>query len=125
MKQLNPEYQCSIDLVIDVIGGKWKVLILWNLNEGVKRFNELKRSLPNITQKMLTQQLRELEEHGLVTRTVYQEVPPKVEYSTTEMGKKLQTTLFEMCKWGDEYAEQNDITMNRCWTSYDFMEKNQ
>lgn len=121
MKQLNPEYQCAIDLVIDVIGGKWKVLILWNLNEGVKRFNELKRSLPNITQKMLTQQLRELEEHGLVERTVYQEVPPKVEYSTTEMGKKLQATLFEMCKWGDEYAEQKGIGMNRCWTTYDFM----
>lgn len=125
MKQLNPEYQCAIDLVIDVIGGKWKVLILWNLNEGVKRFNELKRSLPNITQKMLTQQLRELEEHGLVARTVYQEVPPKVEYSTTEMGKKLQGTLFEMCKWGDEYAEQKGIGMNRCWTTYDFMENDQ
>ncbi|MCA0150687.1 helix-turn-helix transcriptional regulator [Rossellomorea vietnamensis] len=125
MKQLNPEYQCAIDLVIDVIGGKWKVLILWNLNEGVKRFNELKRSLPNITQKMLTQQLRELEEHGLVERTVYQEVPPKVEYSTTEMGKKLQATLFEMCKWGDEYAEQKGIGMNRCWTTYDFMENDQ
>ncbi|TYS89147.1 helix-turn-helix domain-containing protein [Rossellomorea aquimaris] len=122
MKQLHPEYQCSIDLVIDVIGGKWKVLILWNLNEGVKRFNELKRSMPNITQKMLTQQLRELEEHGLVARKVYQEVPPRVEYSTTEMGKKLQMTLFEMCKWGDEYAEQKGIAMNRCWTSYDFME---
>ncbi|WP_061809754.1 winged helix-turn-helix transcriptional regulator [Rossellomorea vietnamensis] len=125
MKQLNPEYQCAIDLVIDVIGGKWKVLILWNLNEGVKRFNELKRSLPNITQKMLTQQLRELEEHGLVERKVYQEVPPKVEYSTTDMGKKLQATLFEMCKWGDEYAEQKGIGMNRCWTTYDFMENDQ
>ncbi|XXM70928.1 winged helix-turn-helix transcriptional regulator [Lysinibacillus sphaericus] len=123
MKELNSEYQCAIDLVIDVIGGKWKVLILWNLNEGEKRFNELKRSLPNITQKMLTQQLRELEEHGLVSRRVYQEVPPRVEYSTTEMGKKLQTTLFEMCQWGDEYAEQKGITMNRCWTSYDFMDK--
>ena len=125
MKQLNPEYQCAIDLVIDVIGGKWKVLILWNLNEGVKRFNELKRSLPNITQKMLTQQLRELEEHGLVERKVYQEVPPKVEYSTTDMGKKLQATLCEMCKWGDEYAEQKGIGMNRCWTTYDFMENDQ
>ncbi|MEL3972549.1 helix-turn-helix domain-containing protein [Rossellomorea oryzaecorticis] len=123
MKDLNSEYQCAIDLVIDVIGGKWKVLILWNLNEGVKRFNELKRSLPNITQKMLTQQLRELEEHGLVSRKVYQEVPPRVEYSTTDMGKKLQATLFEMCKWGDEYAEQKGIAMNRCWTSYNFMEK--
>lgn len=119
MKELFKEYNCSIDLVIDVIGGKWKVLILWNLNEGKKRFNELKRSLPGITQKMLTQQLRELEEHGLVQRTSYEDA--RVEYATTEMGKKLQTTLFEMCKWGDLYAEKQGIAMNRCWTTYDFM----
>jgi DNA-binding HxlR family transcriptional regulator len=122
MKQLKSEYQCAIELVMDVIGGKWKVLILWNLNEGSKRFNELKRSLSGVTQKMLTQQLRELEEHGLVQRTIYEEFPPKVEYSTTEWGKKIQPALFEMCRWGDEYAGAEDIMMNRCWTSYDFME---
>lgn len=63
-----------------------------------------------------------LEEHGLVMRTVYDEVPPRVEYSTTELGKKLQPALFEMCKWGDMYAEKEGIMMNRCWTSYDFMQ---
>jgi DNA-binding HxlR family transcriptional regulator len=122
MKMLKPEYHCAIDMVIEIIGGKWKVLILWNLNEGVKRFNELKRALPGITQKMLTQQLRELEEHGLVNRIEYDQVPPRVEYVTTDLGKKLQPTLFEMCKWGDMYSENRGITMNRCWTTYDFME---
>lgn len=119
MKQLYEQYDCAIDLVIDLIGGKWKVLILWNLNEGTKRFNELKTSLPGITQKMLTQQLRELEYHDLVERTSYED--NRVEYSTTDLGKKLQTTLFEMCKWGDQYAKQNGISMNKCWTSIDFM----
>ncbi|UOY91040.1 helix-turn-helix transcriptional regulator [Ectobacillus sp. JY-23] len=123
MKQLNQEYHCAINMVIDIIGGKWKVLILWNLNEGTKRFNELKRAMPGITQKMLTQQLRELEDHGLVMRTVYEEVPPRVEYTTTDLGKKIQPTLFEMCKWGDLYAEEKGIQMNRCWSSYDFMEE--
>lgn len=119
MKQLFDRYDCAIDMVMDVIGGKWKVLILWNLNEGTKRFSELKKSLPGITQKMLTQQLRELEYHGLVERTSYED--NRVEYSTTDLGKKLQTTLFEMCKWGDQYAEQKGISMNKCWTSIDFM----
>ena len=121
MKDLSSEYQCAINMVIEIIGGKWKVLILWNLNEGGRRFNELKRALPGITQKMLTQQLRELEQHGLVSRTVYEEMPPRVEYTTTALGKKLQPTLFEMCKWGDVYAEEKGISMNRCWTNYDFM----
>ncbi|KON83857.1 ArsR family transcriptional regulator [Rossellomorea marisflavi] len=123
MKELQQDYHCAIDMVIELIGGKWKVLILWNLNEGDKRFNELRRSIPDITQKMLTQQLRELEAHGLVSRTVFQEVPPRVEYATTDLGKKLQKTLFEMCRWGDDYAEEKGINMNRCWTTYDFMEK--
>ncbi|MBV6684336.1 helix-turn-helix transcriptional regulator [Bacillus sp. JRC01] len=123
MKELQKDYHCAIDMVIELIGGKWKVLILWNLNEGDKRFNELRRSIPDITQKMLTQQLRELEAHGLVSRTVFQEVFPRVEYATTALGKKLQKTLFEMCRWGDDYAEEKGINMNRCWTTYDFMEK--
>ncbi|WHY72118.1 winged helix-turn-helix transcriptional regulator [Fictibacillus enclensis] len=118
MKHLHPEYTCAIDLVIDIIGGKWKVLILWNLNEGPKRFNELKRSIPDITQKMLTQQLKELSEHGLVSRLELGET--HVVYETTDMGKKIQPTLFAMCRWGDEFAEQHGIAMNRCWTSYDF-----
>lgn len=119
MKQFYEQYDCAIDLVIDLIGGKWKVLILWNLNEGTQRFNELKTSLPGITQKMLTQQLRELESHGLVERTSYED--HRVEYSTSDLGKKLHTTLFEMCKWGDQYAEQNGISMNKCWTSIELM----
>ncbi|WP_338778005.1 helix-turn-helix domain-containing protein [Metabacillus sp. FJAT-52054] len=116
MKKLNDEYQCAINLVIDLIGGKWKVLILWNLNGETKRFSELLRSMPSVTRKVLAQQLRELEEHGLVTRKTYEAAPPKVEYSTTDMGKKLQRTLNEMCLWGDEYAEKHQIKMKECWT---------
>ncbi|KZZ83319.1 winged helix-turn-helix transcriptional regulator [Bacillus sp. SJS] len=116
MKKLNDEYQCAINLVIDLIGGKWKVLILWNLNGETKRFSELLRSMPSVTRKVLAQQLRELEEHGLVTRKTYEAAPPKVEYSTTDMGKKLQRTLNEMCLWGDEYAEKHQIEMKECWT---------
>ncbi|AZB44163.1 transcriptional regulator [Bacillus sp. FJAT-42376] len=116
MKKLDHEYQCAINLVIDLIGGKWKVLILWNLNGGTKRFSELRRAMPAVTQKVLAHQLKELEEHGLITRKVYQTVPAKVEYSTTAMGEKLQRTLNEMCLWGDEYAEEHQIEMKECWT---------
>lgn len=123
MKKLQPEYTCAIDLVIDIIGGKWKVLLLWNLNEGTKRFNELQRSVPGIARKMLAQQLRELEEHGLVERTVYDEVPPRVEYTTTDLGRGLQPALYAMCRWGDEYAEGHGIQMNRCWTQTDFIKE--
>ncbi|MBN9655427.1 helix-turn-helix transcriptional regulator [Halobacillus sp. GSS1] len=123
MKQLQSEYQCAINLVIDLIGGKWKVLILWHLNEGDKRFNELTRTIPEITKKMLTQQLRELEGHGLVKRTVFEEVPAKVVYSTTDYGRNLQPVLYGMCQWGDDYAENEGIQMNSCWTGRDFMQK--
>ncbi|MDR3560027.1 MAG: helix-turn-helix domain-containing protein, partial [Negativicutes bacterium] len=85
----NVEYQCSMELTLDLIGGKWKALILWYLGENTLRFSELRRSLPRITQKMLTQQLRELEESGLVNRVIYTQIPPKVEYSLTESGKSL------------------------------------
>ncbi|MBX0357442.1 helix-turn-helix domain-containing protein [Halobacillus sp. Nhm2S1] len=121
MKELQSEYQCAINLVIDLIGGKWKVLLLWHLNEGDKRFNELRRTIPEITKKMLTQQLRELEGHGLVKRTVHEEVPPRVVYSTTDFGRKLQPVLYGMCQWGDDYAEKEGIQMNSCWTGRDFM----
>lgn len=97
------EYRCSIDITLDLIGGKWKVAILWHLAPGVKRFSELKRQFDGITQKMLTQQLRELEADGLVHRKVYAEVPPRVEYSLTETGNSLIPVLNMMCQWGKEY----------------------
>lgn len=100
----NIEYQCSMELTLDLIGGKWKALILWNLGQDTLRFSELKKTLPKITQKMLTQQLRELETSGLVKRFIYRQVPPKVEYSLTAEGKSLIPILDTLCQWGLEYA---------------------
>lgn len=100
----NTEYHCHMELALDIIGGKWKSLILWHLGESTLRFSELKKTLPKITQKMLTQQLRELEEDMLVNRFVYTQVPPKVEYSLTETGKTLLPILNLMYQWGINYA---------------------
>ncbi|MBB6215925.1 DNA-binding HxlR family transcriptional regulator [Anaerosolibacter carboniphilus] len=97
-------YTCTFEITIDLIGGKWKPLIIWHLgSKGTQRFSELKKLLPQITQKMLTQQLRELETDNLVIRKVYPQVPPKVEYSLSELGKTLMPILSMMCDWGNEY----------------------
>lgn len=96
---------CAVETTIKVIGGRWKVLILRELFTGIKRFNELHRALHGITQKMLTQQLREMEADGLVHREVYAQVPPKVEYSLTPLGEILQPILHEMHQWGLNYLD--------------------
>lgn len=96
-------YNCPLEMTMDMIGGKWKVLILWHLAEGILRFNELKQRFSGVTQKMLTQQLRDLERHGLVSRKVYPEVPPKVEYALTEFGSTLVPVLREINHWGNRY----------------------
>ncbi|MBB5953920.1 DNA-binding HxlR family transcriptional regulator [Saccharothrix tamanrassetensis] len=96
-------YFCGIDAAMDVVSGKWKSLILWELNDhGVRRFAELRRGLPGVSEKMLTQQLREMEEDGLVHREVYREVPPRVEYSLTEHGTSLNQALASLGDWGVE-----------------------
>lgn len=91
---------CPLQVAINVIGGKWKTIILYILRDETLRFGEIKKAIPKITQKMLTQQLRELEADGLVTRVVYPEVPPKVEYSLTEHAKELTPILNQLCVWG-------------------------
>lgn len=96
----SPEYVCGVAVTLELIGGKWKGVILWHLSKKTLRFSQLRRRLPGITQKMLTQQLRELERDGLVHREVYAEVPPRVEYSMTDLGNTLQPTLQKMCDWG-------------------------
>lgn len=98
---------CEKELTLAVIGGKWKLIILWHLGlEGTKRFSELKKLIPHITQKMLTNQLRELEEDQLILRKVYPVVPPRVEYSLTEHGESLMPVLKMMYTWGKNYGEQ-------------------
>jgi DNA-binding HxlR family transcriptional regulator len=98
-------YNIPVEATLDVIGGKWKVVILCHLDKGEKRTSELKRLMPSITQKMLTQQLRELENDGVVKRTTYNQVPPKVVYSLTEYGWSLKPILDAMCSWGEKHIE--------------------
>ncbi|GEM_PF-534148 len=94
------ETMCPAEFTLAVLGGRWKVMILFHLFLGVKRFSELQRTLTGITQKMLTQQLRELEKDGIVHREIYPQVPPKVEYSLTALGASLKPVIEAMCDWG-------------------------
>lgn len=94
---------CPVETTLSLIGDKWKVLILRDLLPGKKRFGELKKSIGSVSQKVLTAQLRNMEENGLLTRTVYAEVPPRVEYSLTDLGKSLKPILDAMWNWGEEY----------------------
>lgn len=98
-------YFCPVELTLSAIGGKWKVLILWKLQEGTLRYSELRRALGDITHKMLAQQLRELEADGLIVRTVYPVIPPKVEYSLAEAGDRLRPVIAAMREWGMAYRE--------------------
>lgn len=100
------DYSCPVEAAIDVIGGKWKPLILWWLHQRTHRFAELRRKMPRITEKMLTQHLRELEADGIVRRQVYPTVPPKVEYSLTKYGMSLKRALRAICEWGRIHMER-------------------
>lgn len=93
------DYHCPVEVSMDLLSGKWKCLMLWHLNDGTKRYKELERIVPGVSQKMLTQQLKELEKDGLITRTVYPEVPPRVEYSLTQLGKSAFPILDMMHSW--------------------------
>ena len=92
---------CPVRAALDVIGGKWKPIILYHLMDGPKRHGELRRLLADATQKMLTQQLRELERDGIIARKVYPEAPPRVEYGFTQQGRTLRPVIRELCKWGE------------------------
>ncbi|GKV55075.1 putative HTH-type transcriptional regulator YtcD [Sporosarcina sp. NCCP-2222] len=97
------KYNISVEATLEVIGGKWKCVILCHLTHGKKRTSELKRLIPSITQKMLTQQLRELEEDGVINRIVHNQIPPKVEYELSEYGQSLQGILDSLCAWGENH----------------------
>lgn len=98
---------CPVETTLTLIGDKWKVLILRDLMPGTKRFGELKKSIGSVSQKVLTAQLRDMEEGGLVLRRVYAEVPPRVEYSLTNLGKSLKPILDAMQNWGEKYKAEN------------------
>lgn len=107
-------YYCPVEVTLDLIGGRWKPLILWHLKEArVLRHGQLRRLIPTITQKMLTQQLRQLETDGLVERMQYAEVPPRVEYSLTAYGRELQAMLDHFCEWGVAHARKAGITITK------------
>ncbi len=100
---------CPVEMTLQLIGNRWKVLIMRDLLEGTKRFGELKKSVGSITQKVLTQNLREMEESGLLIRKVYAEVPPRVDYTLTEVGYSLKPVLDSMIEWGTSY--KNNISL--------------
>lgn len=106
------DIHCPVDTTLKMIGGKYKALILWYLLDHTLRFGQLHKAIPQATPKMLTQQLRELEASGLVARKVYPVVPPKVEYSLTELGQSIRPILFVMYDWGADYLKQNGVTVN-------------
>ena len=100
---------CPVEATLDLIGGKYKALIIWHLSNGKLRFSELKKAVKNATPKMLTQQLRELEAQALIHREVFPVVPPKVEYSLTELGRSLMPILVAMRDWGANYLRGKDL----------------
>jgi DNA-binding HxlR family transcriptional regulator len=106
-------FKCPAEITLKVIGGRWKVLILFQLFQRVKRFSELQRAVQGITQKVLTEQLREMERDGIVKRTVYAQVPPKVEYELTERGQSLKPVIRAMCAWGLRDSGQIVTTRER------------
>lgn len=99
---------CPVETTLTLIGDKWKVLILRDLLPGTKRFGELKKSIGSVSQKVLTAQLRDMEENGLVNRKVYAEVPPRVEYTLTELGYSLKPVLDALWNWGEDYKASLD-----------------
>lgn len=99
----NKTYECPLEMTIDLIGGKWKVLLIWHLSNGAIRFNEFNRIFPNVSAKILAQQLKDLEKNGIVHRDVYPQVPPKVEYTLTDLGRSMIPILQEMNRWGTSH----------------------
>ncbi|MBW4629271.1 MAG: winged helix-turn-helix transcriptional regulator [Brasilonema octagenarum HA4186-MV1] len=106
MPEEQTEGTVFVQTTLKVLGGKWKILILWHLKDRTRRFSELKRLMPEITEKMLIQQLRELEKDKIVNRHVYSDVPPKVEYSFTDYGRSLEAVLQVLCHWGEEHLKR-------------------
>ena len=103
-------YNCPVEVTLEIIGGRWKSVILYHLLGRTRRFGELRKLLPGVTQRMLTLQLRELENDGVIHREVYRQIPPKVEYSLTEFGRSLEPILRALLAWGEQYHEHRAQT---------------
>ena len=106
------KYDCYIEATLNVIGGKWKTLILWHLIDSEKRFGELRKLIPKCSQRMLVRQLRELERDGIVGRKIYRQIPPKVEYSLTSSGRTLVPILRLACNWGIKFSKRSQGVKN-------------
>jgi len=109
--------ECPVRAALSVIGGKWKPVVAYHLLQGTKRFGELRRLIPDATQKMLTQQLPEMERDGIVARKIYHEVPPRVEYSLTKYGLSLRPVMAELCEWGKRHRSIAQRKSNRRTTA--------
>ena len=107
MARLKEKTQCPVTATLQLIGGRWKTIILYSLSNGTKRFGEIAVRIPNISRKVLTEQLKELEADGLIHREQYKEIPPRVEYSLTDLGKSLSSVIQELEKWGMENVLAN------------------
>lgn len=107
IKMHKKTYHCALDITMDFIGGKWKAVVLWYLRKEPKRFSELKRHIPGITEKMLSLQLKQLEKDGIISRKVFPEVPPRVEYTFTEEGKTLIPAIEAIAAWGRQMSEKH------------------
>ncbi|TJZ63267.1 helix-turn-helix transcriptional regulator [Sphingobacterium olei] len=113
-RKILPNLNCGLDLIGEVLYGKWKIRLLWFINKGFQRPSELQRNIPDATRRVLNIQLKELEEHGLVQKKIYPVVPPKVEYSLTEFGKTIIPVIEVLGQWGDENEEKlRDIIMKQ------------
>jgi DNA-binding HxlR family transcriptional regulator len=111
---MHKEYTCGLEAALDVVGGKWKVLILWALRSAPCRFGELRRTVQGISEKMLIQHLKEMELDGIVTRKDYKEVPPRVEYALTSFGGSLWEALVPLCQWGQLHMERIEACKEQC-----------
>jgi DNA-binding HxlR family transcriptional regulator len=108
------QYNCGLEAALDVVGGKWKVLILWPLKTAPRRFGELRRGVPGISEKMLIQHLKEMELDGIVTRTDHKEVPPRVDYALTPFGESLCDALTPLCEWGHLHMARIETCKQQC-----------
>ncbi|WP_316777818.1 helix-turn-helix domain-containing protein [Pedobacter antarcticus] len=105
-KKIPVRLDCGLDLIAEVLYGKWKILLLWNINQNYMRPSELQRQIPDASRRVLNIQLKELEEHGIIEKTIYPVTPPKVEYRLTEFGKTLLPVIDVMGRWGDQHKER-------------------